>query len=368
MAENKIIPFKASHPGMVLKDELKSRGIPQKEFAHDIDMQPSMLNEIVKGKRPVTAETALLFEKSLDIPASFWLQFQAQYELDQARIKVKLIRKTEQIETWKLIKQFVPVSILAKKGILSGTLNDNITRTWDIYEVKNIDEMVSCFSIHKNLNFYKKSDKLKSDPINIFAWSKVALWKARKEEVNTFKAQYKNSIIPELKEVFLSNRSVVAETKNIMYKYGIKFLIMEKFRQSPIDGYSFWSGRNPAIAMTLRIKTLDNFAFTIMHELGHVFEHLLTDNKMDFLDLDYPNSEQNEMEEEAHHFAKQCFMNENDWHTFLKQNPTFNYQTTEHNIIKFACTLGLHPSIVLGRYCFETRQFAVKTNIDRTIR
>jgi len=79
-------PYKSTHPGEVLLDELKARDIRQKEFAAEIGMQPTMLNEVIKGKRSVTADIALLLEKALNIPADFWLQFQNQYELDQARI------------------------------------------------------------------------------------------------------------------------------------------------------------------------------------------------------------------------------------------------------------------------------------------
>jgi HTH-type transcriptional regulator/antitoxin HigA len=80
MTTKEIIPFKATHPGLVLKDELIACEISQKEFAHRIKMQPSMLNEIIKGKRAITAEIALILEKSLDIPADFWMNFQTQYE------------------------------------------------------------------------------------------------------------------------------------------------------------------------------------------------------------------------------------------------------------------------------------------------
>jgi HTH-type transcriptional regulator/antitoxin HigA len=101
MTTKEIIPFKATHPGLVLKDELTTREISQKEFAQSIKMQPSMLNEIIKGKRAITAEIALILEKALDIPADFWMNFQTQYELDKARINERLIQKIDQIETTK---------------------------------------------------------------------------------------------------------------------------------------------------------------------------------------------------------------------------------------------------------------------------
>jgi addiction module HigA family antidote len=93
------LPFIASHPGGLLKDELDARKISQKDFAVEIGMQKTMLNEIIKEKRPVTAETALLLEKTLGISADYWLRFQSQYDLDVARIKEKNIQKLATLET-----------------------------------------------------------------------------------------------------------------------------------------------------------------------------------------------------------------------------------------------------------------------------
>jgi HTH-type transcriptional regulator / antitoxin HigA len=247
------------------------------------------------------------------------------------------------------------------------SLADNISQIWEIYNVNNIDELVESFSIHKNLAFYKKSEKLKNDQVNIFAWIKLAQWQVKSEIVGKFQPQSKEQILSELKTLFHNNSNVIAKTKSILNKYGIKFLIIEKFKQSPIDGYSLWSIDNPAIVITLRKKNLDNFAFTVMHELGHVFEHLQPNHNEDFLDVESHTMVYPEKEIEADNFAKDSFMNEADWEAFLKQNLKFDYQSTEGNITKFAESINLHPSIVLGRYCYEKKQFAIKTNIERTI-
>lgn len=83
-----ITPFEPTHPGTLIKDELEVRDdINQKELAILLGVKPSFLNEIIKGKRPVTADMALLLEKTLDISADYWMRFQSQYEIDSAKIK-----------------------------------------------------------------------------------------------------------------------------------------------------------------------------------------------------------------------------------------------------------------------------------------
>ena len=368
MEAKEYIPFEATHPGSLIKDELKYRGIAQKEFARDIDMQPTMLNELIKEKRAITAEIALALEKGLGIPADFWMRHQAGYELDCARIKERNIRKTQQIEIWSLIKPFVPVSIFTKLGILTSSLANNISKIWEIYDVQNCDELIECVSVNKSLAFYKKSEKLINDQINIFGWSKLAQWKAKSEKIGVFQPEGKETIVSELKALFFSNTNVIEETKRILNKYGIKFLIIEKFDHSPIDGYSFWSNENPAIVITLRKKQLDSFAFNVMHELGHVFEHLLPNHEASFLDIDCPETELTEKEEEAHSFARKCFVDDKTWQEFFIQYCRFDFHSAESQIIRFASSLKIHPSIILGRYCFESGNFAIKTGIDRTIR
>mgnify|MGYP003999476695 FL=1 len=104
MTTKEILPFEATHPGTLILDEIKASNIKQKDLAIEIGVLPTFLNEIIKGKRAITADFAILLEKALEIPADFWMRFQSQYEIDKARLKKKNIRKIELIETWNIIK------------------------------------------------------------------------------------------------------------------------------------------------------------------------------------------------------------------------------------------------------------------------
>ena len=210
MEAKEYIPFEATHPGSLIHEELKYRGISQKEFARDIGMQPTMLNEIIKEKRAITADIALLLEKGLSVPAEYWMRHQAGYELDCARIQQHNIQKTKQIEIWGLIKQYVPVSIFTKLGILSNSLPENIERIWDIYEIHSIDLLVERVSVNKNSEYYKKSEKLKNDQANILGWSQLARWKTKPQNVCSFNPDNKDAVVAELNELFRTNKEVVA--------------------------------------------------------------------------------------------------------------------------------------------------------------
>ena len=79
MIANNLEPFEPTHPGELLKDELECRNISQKQLAMDMGVSYTVLNDIVRGKRPVNTKFALLCEKALNIPAYLLLRLQADY-------------------------------------------------------------------------------------------------------------------------------------------------------------------------------------------------------------------------------------------------------------------------------------------------
>lgn len=74
------------HPGEVLLEEfLKPMGVSQNRIARAIGVSPRRINEIVQGKRSITADTALRLAKYFGVSESLWMGLQADYDLEQAR-------------------------------------------------------------------------------------------------------------------------------------------------------------------------------------------------------------------------------------------------------------------------------------------
>ncbi|RNE63801.1 addiction module antidote protein, HigA family [Cryobacterium tepidiphilum] len=77
------------HPGEVLmEDFIEGFGITQNKLAVSIGVPPRRINEIVHGKRAITADTALRLAKYFDTSAQFWLNLQTRYDLDLAEDRV----------------------------------------------------------------------------------------------------------------------------------------------------------------------------------------------------------------------------------------------------------------------------------------
>ena len=75
--------IKPVHPGKILLEEfLKPMGISQNRLSLDIGVPPRRINEIVLGKRRITADTALRLGRYFNMASQFWLGLQMDYDLD----------------------------------------------------------------------------------------------------------------------------------------------------------------------------------------------------------------------------------------------------------------------------------------------
>lgn len=84
------------HPGKILMEEfLEPLGISQYRIAKDINVPPRRINEIVHGKRAISADTALRLSRFFGTSAQFWLNLQSHYDLE---IETDKLAKTLKIE------------------------------------------------------------------------------------------------------------------------------------------------------------------------------------------------------------------------------------------------------------------------------
>jgi len=359
-------PKFATHPGEILLDEINANDYSQSEFAKLIGFERSQLNEIIKGKRNINANLALLLEKALGIDADYWMEAQKNFDLDKARIEAKNQERIEAIEQWNSINDIIAVKFLKKENIICGDPVKDLATIKNVYNVTR-SEQLAVLSVQPSYARFRKSTKLKNDPINIIGWVKLVHYKASQVEVSKFDESKKIELISNLRNILAINKNTQEKVKNLLAVYGIKLIYQEKGESTPIDGVSFWSGNNPAIGMTLRHKRLDNFSFTLFHELGHIFNHLVKDKNAEFIDLktinedkEYKNSKE---EVEANIFAMDFLIDKDAWNSFFTKQ--LNY--TDDMIIAFAKKCDCHPCIVRGRINHENNNYRIKTKIDYSI-
>jgi HTH-type transcriptional regulator/antitoxin HigA len=141
---------------------------------------------------------------------------------------------------------------------------------------------------------------------------------------------------------------------------GVAVVVESALPGMSVDGASFHSRQaGPVLALTLRHDRLDNFWFTLLHELGHLALHLTDPGDDVFVDsVDESVSDDQEAEAEADAFAKDGLVPRDTW--FRSDARRLG---SESSVLALAKQLGIHPSIVAGRIRYERREFRIFTDL-----
>lgn len=147
-----------------------------------------------------------------------------------------------------------------------------------------------------------------------------------------------------------------ALARDLLLTKGIVLVAEAQIPGMKVDGAAFLLEGVPVIGLTLRRDTVDNFWFTLLHEVGHVILHYRTGLSVGFFD-DADATSAEEVEREADDFASNILIPEERW----KRSPARISKSAEV-IEKFANELGIHSAIVFGRIQKERENYAFFSN------
>ena len=80
------MPERAIHPGRYLEEETEARGMTRSELARSLECRVEVINEVIRGHKAISNETAAGLERVLGTPARVWLNLQSMYELSRERL------------------------------------------------------------------------------------------------------------------------------------------------------------------------------------------------------------------------------------------------------------------------------------------
>ncbi|MGG9998969.1 ImmA/IrrE family metallo-endopeptidase [Pseudovibrio ascidiaceicola] len=194
--------------------------------------------------------------------------------------------------------------------------------------------------------FHRKKVRTGSD-LNeeaLFAWQVRAMQLVRKKELleDGYPVCWEASWVPDL--VKLSNkRDGPILARDFLWQKGIALVVERHLQGMHTDGAAWMSesGR-PTIGLTLRHDRLDNFWFTLLHELGHVLLHLSKTSEYDFFDEEHETSD--EFEKEADEFAQNMLIPKKKWDMCSSR-----FILSEDELIEDAREIEVHPAILAGR-------------------
>jgi len=141
--------------------------------------------------------------------------------------------------------------------------------------------------------------------------------------------------------------------KELLHEHGIILVIEPQIPGMKVDGAAFLVDQSPVIGMTLLRDSLDNFWFTLLHEVAHVILHYRTGLASGFFD-DTESLNVDDLEEEANKFAANILIPEERW----TRSPA-RISKTAGPIESFAEQLGISPAIVFGRVRLERKNYAI---------
>lgn len=337
------------HPGVILGKVLKERGITQKDLSDAIGKSTPVVNDIIKRRRSISPEIAYMLEAVIDdIPAVEWLSYQSQYDLAIIRKDEAIAKKRKSLEEWNQLKAVFNASYLKKKLGLTGTPEENVEKIYQFFGVTSIEALQA--KATDKVAYFKQSTNLQVDPVNVMTW--ILMVRKRSSDIPDLKTAFDpkkvGELIQKLNGVFYKNENTITKINRLLNKYGIKFVIEENLDKTPVDGYSFWDGDSPTIAVSLRYKRLDNFAFAVMHELGHIVKHIKKSGRPDFIDI-IRHDVEDPKEVEANDFAYKALRADaplDDLFVEWGRSPF----TAKWSIIKTAETYRISPCVITGLF------------------
>ena len=179
----------------------------------------------------------------------------------------------------------------------------------------------------------------------LYAWLARVIQKTR--ELETTLPSYAKEAVDEhlIKKLVQLSRFEDGPKKavNLLNEYGIAVIFEPQLKGTMLDGAALkdLNGR-PIIALTLRYDRLDNFWFTIVHELIHVWKHIDDVDEAILDDLDHATDEKREVE--ANRIARDAFIPRSLW----KRTDAY-LKPSKESIASLAKELKIHPAIVAGR-------------------
>jgi addiction module HigA family antidote len=338
-------PDYAVPPGETLLETIETLGMSQADLAQRMGRPLKTINEIIKGKAAITADTALQLEKVFRIPASFWNNSERNYREALARIEEKT--RLEAQSAWlqelplKCMWDFAwikrhPEPALQMDAVLQffGVASPD---AWREVWVESVAERLAVD--------FRKSKAFESSWAALAAWLRKGELEAQEIQCAEFQADAFKSALEEI-------RSLTAEPPEVFEprmvelsaKAGVALTFVPPLPKTHVSGATRWLAASKALVqLSLRGKSDDLLWFTFFHEAGHILLH----GKRDVFIED--GQQKSAKEAEADRFSADFLIPPGEWKKFTAAVRRPNHA----DVAGFAQDLGIAPGIVVGRLQHE---------------
>lgn len=346
-------PNVAIAPWRTIQNEIVNLEMTQREFAERLRISEKHLSQLINGKVWLTFEIAQKLEQITKISASFWNKLELKYQEDRVRLESENTFLSQK----NLLNKFSCYSELVKLELVENTRN-SITKIKSLCTFLNIvsldiitEKQAKTFMIEK-LAFRKS-------PINKLSQENLACWIKAWERLVDFTDKEFNhkgilEIIPQLRELTKNQKNLeIDKIKKILNSIWINFIVLDHFKEVPVNWISRLYRNKPLIQLSRRQKRLDIFWFTLFHELAHIYND---DLKKESVLVDWDNNVKTDIEQRSDNFAQNWLIRESSYRNLLSKS-----YITVNDLINLANSEWVWLNIVAGRISHDLN--SVQPNI-----
>ncbi len=340
--EKENYPIDLPDPIEAIKFRMEQEGLSHKDMQKYLGSQ-SKVSEVLNYKRPLSLPMIRSLNEGLGIPA-----------------EVLLHETGKQIPEKKFSINDYPFTEMFNRNYFKGFQGN-------LYKAKEFSEglLTEFFSVFRGMEsdrvYCRYSDK-EVDQNAILAWQAMAIHDLQAEEIGEYNKELLNEEFLQGFKYLCNLSDGPGLVKEYLNKKGIHFLALKHLPKTYLDGACFTSPHgNPIIGLTLRYDRLDNFWFTLAHEIGHLYLHLENGEKSFFDDTQKDvNKIEDDLELEADRFANETLIPPEKWNSINSDALTV---TDSEDIVSLAESVSISPAIVAGRVRWETGNFALFTDL-----
>lgn len=343
------INYAVPTPGEFIKEELEAREWTQGDLAYVLGTSPQNLHAILSGKRGISSAMAKALGKALDVPAIFFTNLQAAYDLSIADDPDPAIERRARLQ------DHFPVREMIKRGWIDENLDASLLEEHMMryFRCNSVDDIPYLSHAARKSSYYEDRN---ISPIQI-SWLFRVHQIAEQIELPRYSATKLRKALEDLKGLMIAPE----ETRNaprVLMECGVRIIFVEALPNAKIDGACFWLDKSsPVIGMSLRFDRIDNFWFVLRHEIEHVLNcdgQKKGQEIIDDMEAMSSNASLPDEELKANIAAQEFCVPRDKLVGFIaRKNPYFS----EHDISGFARVHGVHPGIVVGQIHDYTKNF-----------
>jgi HTH-type transcriptional regulator/antitoxin HigA len=335
-------PDWVSPPGDTILDLIEEKGWTQAELSVRLGYSPKHVNQLIKGKVPLSEEAAIKLELVLGSTVGFWLSREAKYRERMARQEA-----AERHAAWVdwldvlPIKELMDVGAIVKRRVVASVRPLIVEDCLRFYGIASPDEWRSHYASMQAS--FRRSRAEQCDVGAISAWLRMGEQLAEKLDGPKYDAQRFQQALAEARLLTTQPpEQFEPKLRELLDNAGVLFVLVPAIPRAHVSGVARWlNGQRPMIQLSLYGKTNDKFWFSLFHEAAHILLHAKEKRSVFLDDPNHANLDVPE-EHEANSWAANNLI-PFEYHGIL---PSLQ---TKQAVIEFSQKLGIHPGIVVGR-------------------